>query len=72
MSEEKLFAIEALERMLGDNTARAKAMFKNCTKEEMNQEYGESEKTRAQIISEYEEYDAKVNAAIQWVKAQNE
>ena len=70
MNAHKELAIRALERMMGDDTARAKAAYRNCTPEQMQQEYGQSGQTRAQILAGYEEHDDKVQAAINWVKAQ--
>lgn len=70
MNQHKALAIRALERMKSDDTARARAAFRNFTPEQMNQQYGESEKTPAQIIASYESDDAQVDAAINWVKSQ--
>ena len=36
----------------------------------MQEQYGQSGQTCAQILADYEEHDAKVQAAIDWVKAQ--
>ena len=72
MNKYKELAIRALGNMMGDNTARARANFRTCTKEQMESEYGRSGKTRAQLLSEYEEHDAIVQAAIDWVKAQKD
>ena len=71
MNNHQELAILALEQMIGDNTARARAAFRNLAPEQMRHEYGRSGKTCAQILAEYEAHDAKVQAAIDWVKAQN-
>lgn len=60
--------IRALQHHRGDNGARAKAAFRNCTLEEMGQEYGQSGRTRAQILEEYLTHEARVDAAIKWVE----
>jgi hypothetical protein len=68
MNPQQKLAIQALESMKGDNLARARHAFKDCTPAEMNAEYGQSGRTPAQIIASYEEHNAKVDAAIEWVK----
>lgn len=70
MNKHKELALCALGNMMGDNTARARAAFRNCTLEQMQEQYGQSGQTRAQILAGYEEHDAKILAAIDWVKAQ--
>lgn len=70
MNEHQELAIRALGNMIGDNTARARAAFRNRTPEQMQEQYGQSGQTCAQILAGYEEHDAKVQAAIDWVKAQ--
>jgi hypothetical protein len=68
MNEHKELAIRALNNMMGDNTVRARIAFRNCTPEQMQEQYGQSGQTRAQILAGYEEHDVKVQAAIDWVK----
>jgi hypothetical protein len=70
MNEHQELAIRALGNMMGDNTARARAAFRNRTPAQMQEQYGQSGQTCAQILADYEEHDAKVQAAIDWVKAQ--
>lgn len=55
--------------MKGDDTYRARAAFRGYTAEQMKEQYGQSGKTRAQILAEYEAHDAKVDAAIAWVRS---
>ena len=64
--------ISALEEMKGDDTYRAMRAFQNFTEAEMNQEYGKSGRTPAEILRAYKEQDAKIDAAIQWVKSRPE
>lgn len=71
MKQHKDLAIRALSSMRGDDLERAKSAFRNCTQIEMQQQYGQSGKTRAEIIAEYEAHSAKIDAAIAWVRAQN-
>ena len=71
MNEHQELAIRALVALMGDDTARARADFSSRTSEQMQERYGQSGKTCAQILAEYEAHDAKVKAAIDWVRAQN-
>ena len=70
MNQHQELAIRALGNMMGDDTARARAAFRNRTPEQMQEQYGQSGKTCAHILADYEAHDAKVQAAIDWVKAQ--
>ena len=67
----KQLAIEALEQMRGDELYRARAAFRNCTPKEMGEQYGQSGKTRADILAGYEAHDAKVTAALAWLAGCN-
>lgn len=63
-------ALKALYNYLGDDLQRAQAAFQNCTAEQMDQQYGQSGKTRRQIVAEYQAHQDATHAAIAWVKAQ--
>ena len=69
MNEHQQLAIKALEQMRGDDLYRARSAFRNCTPKEMGEQYGQSGKTRAEMLAGYEAHDAKVSAAIDWVLA---
>lgn len=71
MNEHKQLAIRALEQMRGDDLARARLSFRGMTPEQMKQPFGQSGKSHAEILSEYERYEAQINAAIHWVKDAN-
>ncbi len=71
MNEYKQLAIRALSQMKGDNLARARSAFRNKTPEQMQEEYGLSGRKCVEILAEYEEHEAKVDAAIVWVESQN-
>ena len=62
-------AVRALMTMKGDDTARARAAFRGMSADQMQKLYGESGKTRAQILSDYEAHDALIDAAIGWVQS---
>lgn len=66
----KNYIIELLENQRGDNLIRARHAFSSCTPEQMQEEYGQSGKTRQQILDDYEAYDAQITAAINWVNQQ--
>ena len=66
--DNKKLAIQALHQMRGDDLYRARAAFHGKTQAEMNQQWGQSSKTCAEILAEYEAYDAKVMAAVKWVE----
>jgi hypothetical protein len=70
MNGHKELAIRALENMRGDDAARARSEFRGLTTKQMQEQYGQSGKTRAQVLAKYEGHDAEVQAAIDWVKAQ--
>lgn len=46
----------AMENARGDDLERAKAAFRNCTETELDSEYGQSGKTRREILKEYESH----------------
>ena len=69
LNEHQKIAIEALEDTKSDNTYRAKLAFKYCTPEQMQQNYGRSGKTRAQILAGYEARDKRIDDAIEWIKS---
>lgn len=70
MNQYKELAIYGLNQMKGDNLARAEAAFRNCTPAEMQEQYGRSGRTRAEILQEYKDHEAEIFAAILWVESQ--
>ena len=66
MREETLIR-KAIERQLGDaqdNLYRARAAFGKATADEMQQQYGQSGRTRADILREYEEWEYDCKCAL--------
>jgi hypothetical protein len=61
-------AVYALECARGDDLWRARRAFANCSQSLMDEPYGESGKTRREILEGYEAHEARINAAIAWVK----
>ena len=68
MNAHQELAIQALQNMKGDDTYRARAAFKGMSFSQMKEQHGMSGKTRAQILTEYEAHDAKIDNAITWVR----
>lgn len=63
--------IEAVESKLGnatDNLYRARVAFSGCTEAQMQQQYGQSGSTRAQILDEYTQEVARWEAALATAK----
>lgn len=69
MNAHQTLAVNALLALKSDDTYRARRAFGRYTPAQMQEQHGESGKTRAQILNEYEAYDARVDAAIKWVEA---
>jgi hypothetical protein len=57
----------AIHDRTGDDLERARAAFNWCTPEEMNQKYGASGKTRAEILGGYEQERALATAAMAYI-----
>lgn len=67
MSHKEL-AIKALEMAKGDDFLRAKHAFWGLTNEQMEQQHGQSGKTRREILAQYQKHHDDHQAAIQWLK----
>jgi len=63
-TETKKFVIDCINQRRCDDFYRAKLAFRNCTPEEMNQEYGQSGQTRQQILDGYEQREKQCDEAI--------
>lgn len=62
-------AIKALSRMAcDDDLSRARAVFRRLTPEQMNQKWGQSDDTPAEILKGYESRQAEVEAALRWLE----
>lgn len=57
---------DAMARDKDDNLERAESMFRNCTPEEMQQRYGQSDRTRQEIL------DGHASHRRQWQEANDE
>ena len=72
MNRHQLIAIEALEQMKSEDLARCRWAFRNHTPEQMQEEYGNSGDSCAEVLAGYQRADAKIQAAINWVSPRNE
>ena len=68
MNEHQELAIRALRALRSDDTAKAKAAFRDMTPKQMQEQHGKSGMTRAEILAGYEANDARIDAAIAWVQ----
>lgn len=66
--QHKNLARRALQNMLGDDAIRARNAFAGMSVEQMRQQHGLSGKTRAEILTDYEDHEAKVKAALAWLE----
>lgn len=64
----KAIALNALINHCGDDYERATRVFASFSPEQMQELYGHSGKTRQQIVDEYAEHRANVNAAIREIE----
>jgi len=69
MNQHKQAAINAIRATLGDDLARAKSVWRNCTPDQMNLPYGQSGKTRAELLAEWQEHADKTAATIKWLES---
>lgn len=69
MNPNQQLAIQALEQMRGDDLYRARFAFRLCTEKEMDEQWGQSGKTRRELVTEYEQHEAKIESAIYWLKS---
>lgn len=60
--------LRALAQYEGDNLQRAQAAWRGLSPEEMNKPYGQSGKTRYQILDEYRQHVQDVTKARAWVE----
>lgn len=72
MNTHKPLALQALEQMKGDDLYRAKSAFAGMSDELMDSLYHQSGKTCRQIITEYEQHEARIQAAMEWVRRQED
>jgi hypothetical protein len=64
----KDLAIRALQAAKGDDLLRARHAFKGFTPEQMEEQHGQSGKTRREILNEYQAHADKHDSAIAWLK----
>jgi len=68
MNQNIKLAIEAVYASRGDDFQRAKLAFRGLSKEEMQEQHGESGQTRQEILDGYRAYQDKCDEAIEYLK----
>lgn len=64
MTEEtKKLVLEGLQRLRGDDYERASAAFRNCTPTQMAEQYGQSGRTRQEILDGYRNHVKRIEVA---------
>ncbi len=67
---ERKIVIEYIRRVLdnakGDDLERATAAFRGCTPDRMQEEYGQSGRTRQEILDSYQQQRAIANQAVEF------
>jgi hypothetical protein len=61
---------DALLQYRGDDLNRARAAFRGLSPKQMQQQHGQSGKTRAQILEGYEQHVRNVEEAVAWLDRQ--
>lgn len=64
--------LNALRGYRGDDLYRAKAAFRNLSEEQMQEQYGQSGKTRQEIIEGYQAHETRCDEAQEWIDGQVE
>ena len=67
--ERREFAIKSVRETRGDNYERAKMAFSGLPEEQMAKEYGESGKTRAEILAQYKRHTDNCAETIAWLES---
>lgn len=68
MNPHKTTILKALVQMRGDDLERATMDFSGFTMKQMQEQHGQSGKTRAQILKEYQDCAETVENATKWVR----
>lgn len=67
-AETKSFILQCIERARGDDLVRAQMAFHNCSPDMLKKEYGESGRTRQEILDGHEAHNQQCNEAIEAIK----
>lgn len=60
--------LRALAQARGDDAYRARMAWGNLPDAELDKEYGESGRTRRQIMAGYKAHEDELDRAVQWIK----
>jgi hypothetical protein len=69
MKTESEKIVSIIENWKGDDLYRAQMAFRNLSVAQMNEQYGQSGQTCAQIVEGYRQHNAEADRLIAWVKA---
>jgi len=69
MEQYKALAIHAVKSIQGDDLYRARAAFKYCTPEQMQEQHGQSGKTRAEVLAQYELHHKAAEETLAWLNS---
>ncbi len=69
-AECKAMCLRAMANSMGDDLERARSAFRGLSSAEMGHQYGQSGRTRQEIITEYEIDRAKRTEALAWLERQ--
>lgn len=72
MNQNKEVIFEALKQIRGDDLFRCRREFARFTFGEMMQKYGDSGKTRQQVLDDLIDRDRLIDSAVEWVKRQKD
>ena len=61
--------LRALSQHQGDDLARARLAFRGMTPEQMQEPWGQSGRTKQQVLDEYETHEAEISTCAEWVRS---
>lgn len=67
MNPHKALILRVMQEQRGDGLYRAEQAFRNCSPKEMQQEYGASGITKADLLARYRKHHDAFSEAIEWV-----
>ncbi len=68
MNKHKQFILKQMRGSRPDNFYRAQAAFRGLSDDQMNEQYGQSGRTRREILEGYREHLTEWDAAIAWLE----
>lgn len=68
MSPNGRLLLSIVRNAFGDDLERATAAFGGCTPEQLNSQYGQSGRTRGQILEEYKEHRKRMQDLLEYTR----